>query len=288
MGATISTAVVVGREGGFGGLGMRVRMGGGREVIVAILRKFCMQSGWVGGKERRRAGSDGAAGSVVQGFDTLGPIALLVRRAVVAHLVDVPALVLVLGLRFEVAPRWRCLGLLCKEVLFAVFVAHEGFDTAGHVDTVGSGGGGDEGIEGVARVEWYVWGVRVARHHIGEGEARVVVVHVPAARETFRRGEAALEVFCGLKRDLTDLFFWVTGFCRGLEGFGYHVEIVPCSFGMLNGLLGCGVSICLASVRTRTAPGTLTGCEDTVDHIDPIEEGIDDKHDRVQPYFEPS
>ncbi len=38
-------------------------------------------------------------------------------------------------------------------------------------------------------------GVGVAWKHVGEGKARIIILHVPAAWETFGRREATFEVF---------------------------------------------------------------------------------------------
>ena len=135
-------------------------------------------------------------------------------------------------------------------------------------------------------MERNVGGVGVPGHHIRESKAGVVIMHVPTAWKTFCSCEATFEMIGRLERDLADSFLGMTSFSRGLEGFRNHVEIVTSGFGVLDGLLWCCMSVCLASVRSRTAPGTLTSCEDTIDHIDPIEEGINDEHDGVQPNLE--
>lgn len=70
------------------------------------------------------------------------------------------------------------------------------------------------------------------------------------------------------------------------EGLGDDVQIVAGGFGVLDGLLGGCACVGFTGVGARTTPGTLAGGEDTVDHIDPVEERVDDEHDRVKPDLE--
>jgi hypothetical protein len=67
-----------------------------------------------------------------------------------------------------------------------------------------------------------------------------------------------------------------------LECLGNNIKIVTSSLGGLDSLLGSGRGVGGSSIGTRSTPGTLTGSEDTVNHVDPIEEGVDDEHEGVK------
>ena len=67
-----------------------------------------------------------------------------------------------------------------------------------------------------------------------------------------------------------------------LESLRNNVQIVTSSLGGLDGLLGSGLGVGATSIGTRSTPCTLTGSEDTVNHVDPVEEGVDDEHEGVQ------
>lgn len=161
--AVVALGLLVGRQGGGFGRG---------EVGVAVGRELGAEAGRVGGEEGGLAVGGGvevvavvAVGVGGEGFGAVGPVGFVV----VADLVDVPALA---AGGLGVGDVGVALGgLLREEVFAAVFVAHDGLDAAGHVDGVVGGGARDEGVEGVARVEWDVWGVGVAGQHVGEGEA---------------------------------------------------------------------------------------------------------------------
>jgi len=77
----------------------------------------------------------------------------------------------------------------------------------------------------------------------------------------------------------------VASFGSGFEGFWDNVEVIPGRFGMLNGLLGCCVWVSCPGIGSRSTPCPLASGEDTVDHVYPIEERIDNEHDGVQPNF---
>ena len=78
----------------------------------------------------------------------------------------------------------------------------------------------------------------------------------------------------------------MAGFDGWFEGFGDDVQIVAGGLCMLNGLLGSSGCVSGSSISSRTTPGSLPGGEDAVDHVDPVEERVDDEHDRVEPDFE--
>jgi hypothetical protein len=74
----------------------------------------------------------------------------------------------------------------------------------------------------------------------------------------------------------------LVGLCGFLEGLGDNVEIITSGFGRLDGLLGSRLGISGTGISTRSTPCTLTGSEDTVNHIHPVEEGVDDEHEGVE------
>lgn len=69
---------------------------------------------------------------------------------------------------------------------------------------------------------------------------------------------------------------------RSLESLRNNVEIVTSSFSVFDCLSWSGRRIGTASIGTRASPGTLTSSEDTVNHVDPIEERVDDEHDGIE------
>jgi len=128
--------------------------------------------------------------------------------------------------------------------------------------------------------------IGVAGQHVGEGEARVVVLQVPTAWEALSGGEAAFEAFGGLQRHGAEGFLGMLLVHGGFETLGDDVQVVAGGFGVLDGLLGGRACVGFTGVGARTTPGTLAGGEDAIDHVDPVEEGVDDEHDRVEPDFE--
>lgn len=74
----------------------------------------------------------------------------------------------------------------------------------------------------------------------------------------------------------------LVGLCGSLEGLGNNVEIVARGLGCLDSLLRSLGGIGGTGVGTRSSPSALTSSKDTVDHVDPVEEGVDDEHEGVQ------
>ena len=127
---------------------------------------------------------------------------------------------------------------------------------------------------------------RVARQHVGQREARVVALLVPAAGEALGGREAAGQVVRRLHGDEgARAFFRVPGSGRWFEGFRHDVQIVARGFGVLDGLLRGGLGVGGTGVGAGAAPGALPCREDAVDHVEPVEEGVDDEHERVEPGF---
>ena len=77
----------------------------------------------------------------------------------------------------------------------------------------------------------------------------------------------------------------MASFGSGFEGFWDNIEVIPGRFGMLNGLLRRCVWVSCPGIGPRSTPCPLASGEDTVDHVYPIEERIDNEHDGVQPNF---
>ena len=71
-------------------------------------------------------------------------------------------------------------------------------------------------------------------------------------------------------------------FSSSLEGLRNHVQVIASSLSGLDSLLGRSLVVSATGVGTRTTPCSLTGSEDTVDHVDPVEERVDDEHEGVQ------
>jgi hypothetical protein len=67
----------------------------------------------------------------------------------------------------------------------------------------------------------------------------------------------------------------------GTEGLWHDIELIALRFSFCNDLADSRLDIDLSGIGTRTAPSTLAGCEYTIDHVEPIEERIDNKHERV-------
>src|ERR1700760_1854256 len=67
-----------------------------------------------------------------------------------------------------------------------------------------------------------------------------------------------------------------------LECFWNNVEIITSSFRVFNGLCWCCGGICLSCIGTRSSPSSLTCCEDSVNHVNPIEERVNNKHDWIK------
>jgi hypothetical protein len=67
-----------------------------------------------------------------------------------------------------------------------------------------------------------------------------------------------------------------------LEGFRNNVEVITCGLGLLDRFLGGLGSIGSSGISTGSTPSTLTGSKDSVNHVDPVEEGVDNEHERVK------
>lgn len=74
-------------------------------------------------------------------------------------------------------------------------------------------------------------------------------------------------------------------FGGGFEGLWYDVEIVTRCYGVFDRLLGRGVRVCRSCICSWSSPCPLASCEYAIDHVHPVEEGVDDEHDWVQPDF---
>ena len=72
---------------------------------------------------------------------------------------------------------------------------------------------------------------------------------------------------------------------RSSEGIHVDVQLITLGNGLLHRFARGGVFIGLRSVSSRSSPGTLSGSEDAIDHVEPIEEGIEQEHQWVQPCF---
>ena len=100
------------------------------------------------------------------------------------------------------------------------------------------------------------------------------------------RGETTFDVVCRLERDSGYGFAMTLSFNSRLESLRHDIEIVPSRFCMLNGLLGCSMSVRGASIRSWSTPSPLASSKDPVYHVYPIEKRIHDEHDRIQPSLE--
>lgn len=182
---------------------------------------------------------------------------------------------------FEVGASGRFLRRLGFVVERGVGRIHERFDTAGQVYRVAGRRSGNDRVHGRARVQRNIGNVGISGKHVGKGETRVVgALLVPSIGQALGRGKATLEMVGGLKRDRGGTT--LVRLCGGLESLRHNVQVVTSSFGLFDSLGRSSGRICRSSVCTRTSPGTLTSGEDPVDHVNPVEEGVDDEHDGVK------
>src|SRR5690606_16544073 len=70
--------------------------------------------------------------------------------------------------------------------------------------------------------------------------------------------------------------------CRSLESLRNDFQVITLCLSLFDRLLRCGISISSAGISTRTTPGALTSSENSVNHVNPVEERIDDEHQGIK------
>ena len=108
----------------------------------------------------------------------------------------------------------------------------------------------------------------------------IYMAFIPTTFQVFGRGKNPLQVQLMVAEQLLESTR-MSCLSSRFEGLRNHVQFVSGGLGIFDGLLWCCFGVCSPGVCSRTTPCALTCGEDAVNHVDPVEERIEDEHDRV-------
>jgi hypothetical protein len=116
------------------------------------------------------------------------------------------------------------------------------------------------------------------RHHVCSKYIRIIALSEPATGQLTCRRETTDEMVRRQQWHRVMMFI-------GTKGLWHNIQLISLCFGFCDDLANSRLDIDFSRISTRTTPCSLTCCKYAVDHVDPIEEWINDEHERVQHDF---